>query len=169
MTLRWRVVCGALAVLLVAAAAGCVVLWRDRSDLEDREAAGTAATAAAEAVVVSWLTYDYRSYEDDMHWVADSGTERFREQYSAEALEGLREKMVGPRRLVSSGRVVNSAATVEDDRHVTVLVFTDQTLTDREIRREGKEPLHARSGVELTMVREGDTWLVDEMVQLQFQ
>ncbi|KAA1426978.1 hypothetical protein [Nocardioides antri] len=166
---RWQIACAGLAVLLVAAAVACFLLWQDRSDHEDRLAAEKAATAEAERIVVSWLTYDYRTYDDDMAWVTESGTDAFQEEYSPEALEGLRQEMVGPRQLVSRGRVVNSAATVEDDHHVTVLVFTDQTLTDRKIRRQGGEALHARSGVELVMVRDGDEWLVDEMVQLQFQ
>lgn len=169
---RVRIVCGALAALLVAAAAGCFLLWQDRSDLHDLEAradAESAATEEAERIVVAWLTYDYRTYQDDVGWVVGSGTERFQEEYSPEALEGLRTKMVGPQQIVSRGRIVDSAATVEDDDTVKVLVFTDQTLTDKAIRRGGKEPLHARSGVELTMVRDGDTWLVDELVQLQFQ
>lgn len=167
-----RIVCGTLGVLLVAALVGCFLLWQDRSDLhdlEDRVDAERAASEEAERIVVAWLTYDYRTYRDDMAWVTESGTENFQEEYSPEALEGLRTKMIGPQQIVSRGRVVDSAATVEDHDTVTVLVFTDQTLTDKAIRRGGKEPLHARSGVELTMVRDGDTWLVDEMVQLQFQ
>jgi hypothetical protein len=164
-----RIVGGTLAVLLVVATVGCYLLWQDRADLEDRADAESAASEEAERIVVAWLTYDYRTYEDDLGWVAESGTDRFQEEYSPEAIEGLRTKMIGPRQLVSRGRVVNSAATVEDVDKVRVLVFTDQTLTDKDIRRGRGEPLHARSGVELVMVRDGDEWLVDELVQLQFQ
>lgn len=166
---RWPIVSAVLALLLIAAAIGCFTLAQDRSDLEDRASAESAATEEAERIVVAWLTYDHRTYDDDMAWVTASGTEKFQEEYSPEALEGLREKMVGPRELISRGRVVNSAATVKDSEHVKVLVFTDQTLTDKEIRDGGAEPLHARSGVELSMVHVDGAWLVDEMVQLQFQ
>lgn len=168
-SLRWPIACAVLALLLVASLVGCFLLWQDRSEREDRAEAEVAATEEAERIVVAWLTYDYRTYQDDMTWVTTSGTDKFQEEYSPEALEGLRTKLIGPRQFVSRGRVVDSAATVEDDDTVKVLVFTDQTLTDKQIRREGGEPLHARSGVELTMVREGNAWLVDEMVQLQFQ
>lgn len=171
-TMPWRLACGVLALLLAAAVAGCVLLWGDRRDLEDLEdlqAAERSATEEAEQVVIAWLTYDYRTYEDDLAWVTESGTERFQEEYSPEALEGMRTEMVGPRQLVSRGRVVDSAAVAEDADTVKVLVFTDQTLTDKDIRRGGGEALHARSGVELTMVHEGGEWLVDELVQLQFQ
>lgn len=168
-SLRWPIACAALAILLIASLVGCFLLWQDRSDREDLADAEVAATEEAERIVVAWLTYDYRTYQDDMTWVTASGTDKFQEEYSPEALEGLRTKLIGPRQFVSRGRVVDSAATVEDVDTVKVLVFTDQTLTDKQIRREGGEPLHARSGVELTMVREGNAWLVDEMVQLQFQ
>lgn len=166
---RWLFAGAVLAVALVAALVGCYLLAQDRSALEDRSSAEASATAEAERIVVSWLTYDHRTYDDDMAWVTASGTEEFRKEYSPEALEGLREKMVGPRELISRGRVVNSAATVEDTHHVKVLVFTDQTLTDKDIRSSDGEPLHARSGVELAMVLVDGTWLVDKMVQLQFQ
>ncbi|MEZ0578041.1 hypothetical protein [Nocardioides sp. MH1] len=169
---RWRVAAAALAVLLVAAIAGLVLLWGDRSDaqeLKDHASDEAAATKAAEEVVYSWLTYDYRTYDEDMAWVTEDGTDSFQEQYSPEALTGLRKKMIGPRKLISQGRVVKSAATWEKDGKVEVLVFTDQTLTDKDIRSKDGQALHARSGVELTMVREHGKWLVDELVQLQFE
>lgn len=173
---RWRIVSAVLALLLVAAVVAVVLLWRDRSDLaelEERRDAEIAAAEEAERIVAAWLTYDYRTYRDDMAWVTESGTPRFQEKYSPEALEGLRTKMVGPRQLVSRGRIVDSAATWEKDDRVKVLVFTDQTLTDKDIRRSGRPALHARSGVELTMVRDGggdgEEWLVDALVQLQFE
>jgi hypothetical protein len=166
---RWRLMCAGLAGMLIAAIVGCVLLWRDGADLEGRADADRAAARKAERIVVTWLTYDYRTYSDDLSWVTESGTDKFRKEYSSAALEGMRERIVGPRQLISRGRVVNSAATASDADHVKVLIFTDQTITDKDIRKRGGTPLHARSGVELSMVRDGDRWLVDEMVQLQFQ
>ncbi|KAA1419312.1 hypothetical protein F0U44_12780 [Nocardioides humilatus] len=169
---RLRVAVGGLALLLIAAIAGCVLLWGDRSDLDelkDHQADEAAATKAAEEVVYSWLTYDYRTYAEDMAWVTEDGTASFEEEYAPETLVALRKKMVGPRQLISKGRVVESAATWEKDGKVKVLVFTDQTLTDKDIRQQRKPALHARSGVELTMVEQGGEWLVDELVQLQFE
>ena len=158
-----------LAVLLAAALIACVGLAVSRAQAQARLDADRAATRAAERVVINWLTYDYRTYRNDMSWIANSGTPKFTKEFSTEALEGMRKRIVGPRQLVSRGRVVNSAATAKDADHVKVLLFTDQTLTDKDIRKERTAPLHARSGVELTMVRVAGTWLVDDMVQLQFQ
>jgi hypothetical protein len=167
---RWRIAVAVLTVLLIAAVAGCVVLWGDRSDLKDLEGHRTdeaAATKAAEGFVYSYLTYDYRTYEKDLSWMTERGTDAFREGYTDDELAA-RKKLIVPGQLISRGRVVDSAATWDKDGEVTVLVFTDQTLTDRDIRRSGKPALHTRSGLELTMVREHGKWLVDKMVQLQF-
>lgn len=166
---NWKHISIVLAGLLALALIACIGLAVSRAQSQGRLDADRAATRAAERVVVNWLTYDYRTFRDDMTWITKSGTPKFRKEFSSEALEGLRKRISGERQLVSRGRVVNSAATATDADHVKVLVFTDQTLTDKEIREDGTAPLHARSGVELTMVRVDGTWLVDDMVQLQFQ
>jgi hypothetical protein len=168
---RWRLVSVALAVLLVAAVAGLGLLWHDRSDLQDlqdQRAAEGAATDAAEQVVVAWMSYDYRTY-DDVSWITDDGTAGFQQSYDPDALVAARKKLIGDHKLVSIGRVVNAAATAKDADHVKVILFTDQTISDEQMRRQGKDPLHARSGVELSMVREDGRWLADDMVQLQFE
>ena len=166
---RWQRIGAVLAVLLIATVIGGGVLLQDRAELQGRADAEKAATAKAEQVVMSWLTYDYRSYRDDMTWVTKSGTAKFQREFSSAALEGMRKRIVGPRQLISRGRVVNSAATATDADHVRVLLFTDQRLTDKEIRKQNQPALRARSGVELRMVRTNDRWLVDDLVQLQFQ
>jgi hypothetical protein len=166
---NWKRISLVLAALLVAAFIACVALAVSRSHSQGRVDADRTATRAAERVVVNWLTYDYRTYGSDMSWITTSGTPRFKKEFSAQALDSMRQRIIGPRQLISRGRVVNSAATAKDADHAKVLLFTDQTLTDKEIRKEHAAPLHARSGVELSMVRLHGTWLVDDMVQLQFQ
>ena len=166
---NWKSISIVLAGLLAVSLVACVGLAVSRAQSQGRIDADRTATRAAERVVVNWLTYDYRTYRNDMTWITKSGTPKFKKEFSAEALEGLRKRIIGPGQLISRGRVVNSAATASDADHVKVLLFTDQTLTDKDIRKEKTAPLHARSGVELTMVRVNGTWLVDDMVQLQFQ
>jgi len=166
---NWKRISVVLAGLLALALIAAVGFAVSRADSQGRVDAQRTAVRAAERVVVNWLTYDYRTYRSDMSWITESGTPKFRKEFSAEALEGMRKRIVGPRQLVSRGRVVNSAATATDSDHAKVLLFTDQTLTDKDIREEGTAPLHARSGVELTMVKVSGEWLVDDMVQLQFQ
>jgi hypothetical protein len=163
---RICIVLAGLLALAIAAGVGMAVSW---SHGQGRLDADRAATQAAERVVVNWLTYDYRTYREDMRWVTKSGTAKFKKEFSSAALEGMRKRIIGPRQLISKGRVVSSAATATDSDHAKVLLFTDQTLTDKEIRKERTAPLHARGGVELSMVRVDGTWLVDGMEQLQFQ
>ena len=165
----WKRTSIILAGLLAVALVACVGLAVSREQSQGRVDADRTAARTAERVVVNWLTYDYRTYRDDMTWIEKTGTPKFRKEFSGEALEGMRKRIIGPRQLVSRGRVVNAAATATDADHVKVLLFTDQTLTDKDIRKDGTAPLHARSGVELSMVRVDGTWLVDDMVQLQFQ
>jgi hypothetical protein len=165
---NWKRISIVLAGLLAVALVAGVTLAVSRANSQGRIDADRTATRAAERVVVNWLTYDYRTYRDDMTWIEKTGTPKFRKEFSGEALEGMRKRIIGPRQLVTRGRVVNAAATATDADHVKVLLFTDQTLTDKDIRKDGTAPLHARSGVELSMVRVDGTWLVDDMVQLQF-
>lgn len=166
---RWRRRALVATVLLVASLVGCGFLAHALSVSKGRENAEAAATVAAERIVMSWLTYDYRTYKSDMSWVSTSGTPKFKKEFSAPALEGMRKQIVGPRQLVSLGRVVNSAATASDSDHAKVLIFTDQRVTDKDIRKADGAPLHARSGVEMDMVRSNGKWLIDDMKQLQFQ
>jgi hypothetical protein len=166
---NWKRISVVLAGLLALALVAAVGLAVSGADSKGRIDAERTAVRAAERVVVNWLTYDYRTYRNDMSWITESGTPKFRKEFSPDALEGTRKRIVGPAQLVSRGRVVNSAATVTDADHVKVLLFTDQTFTDKDMREEGAAPLHARSGVELYMVRVDGEWLVDDMVQLRSQ
>lgn len=152
----------ALAVALVAV----VMLWRDRDDLMDRaeraeqetgRSAGADAEAAAREAVTRMTTYDHGTVEEDFAWVEDAGTERFRETFtdaSADAIElirGFRSSAVGT--------VIDSAATVQDESHVKVLLFIDQ-----ELMAPGEEgPKLEESRVVMHMVRDDGRWLVDEM------
>lgn len=154
---------------LVAALVALVMLWRDRQDLLDRieraedAAAGSAGPAAEDAArdaVTRMTTYDFRTVEEDFAWVEDAGTAEFQKTFtgaSADAIElirGLRSSAIGT--------VIDSAATVVDDRHVEVLLFVDQ-----ELKAAGKKRTELEeSRVTMQMVREDDRWLVDE-VELQ--
>ena len=155
------VLVGALAVALVAV----VMLWRDREDLMDRAARGeqdssrveAEAEEAAREAVTRMTTYDHRTVEEDFAWVEDAGTTRFQETFadaSADAIElikGFRSSAVGT--------VIDSAATVEDDGHVKVLLFVDQ-----ELMAPGEDgPKLEESRVVMRMVRQDGRWLVDEM------
>lgn len=59
----------------------------------------------------------------------------------------------------AEGTVVDAASRAESEDRVVVLLFVDQTLTDD----SQEENRLDQPRVTMTMVREGDRWLVDEV------
>jgi Mce-associated membrane protein len=153
-----RTLVAGLALALVAALVALGLLWRAWDDRRDLDDAGRAAEKAARAAAVAMTSYDYRTVEDDFSWAITSGTAKFRAQYD-EASAPVKELVVEVK-AHAEGKVVDSAATVRDTRHVTVLLFVDQALTSEsaQTKRELDQPR-----VVMEMVRQGSRWLVDEV------
>lgn len=149
-----------LALLLVGALVTIgLLLGQIRHDRAEHRA-GAEAQRAARAAVVAMTTYDHSTVEKDFSWVEDAGTPKFR-QYFTEASVPTR-KAIEEIKAHAEGTVVASAVTVRDDRHVTVLMFVDQQISNA--AKQGAALTQPR--VLMKMVREGDTWLVDS-VQLK--
>ena len=124
-----------LLVMSLVALLVVVLLWRtdrDESAAGDRAlariAAGKAAEKAARTAVVRMTSYDYRTVDKDFGWVEDAGTARFQKQY-AEVSAPIK-RLVVRLRAHAEGSVVASAPVVADTRHVTVLLFVDQAITN---------------------------------------
>jgi Mce-associated membrane protein len=152
-----------VALVLAAAAAGVLVLWRHADGLAESRARVTAereATQAASAVAVAMTTYDHRALEDDFAWVEEDGTDSFEETFLA-STRPVRE-LIREQRATAEGEVTDAAGTAEDEDHVTVLLFVDQV-----IERAGEpEPAVESTRVVMEMVRQDGRWLVDD-VQLR--
>lgn len=155
------VLVAALAVALIAV----VMLWRDRQDLVDRAAqaedahrsAAPAAEEAARAAVTRMTTYDFRTVEKDFAWVEEAGTAEFQETFDSAARDAI--TMIKGLRSSAVGTVIDSAATVQDAKHVKVLLFVDQ-----ELMAEGQaEPVIEESRVTMHMVHQQGRWLVDQV------
>lgn len=169
---RLQLVVTGLATLLtlsLVALLVVVLLWRSDDEgsapSDDRAAAllqaGKDADAAARKAVIRMTTYDYRTADDDFSWVDDAGTDRFRAQY-AEVSKPIRTLVVRLK-ATATGTVVDSAPRVEDARHVTVLLFVDQ-----EISNPGSGSGEPQRGldqprVSMSMVLQDGRWLVDEV------
>jgi Mce-associated membrane protein len=161
---RTRLVVGGLVVALVASLVALVLVWRDRDDADDlaRSAtemadAGVEAERVAAEVITRMTTYNFRTVEEDFSWVDDVGTAKFRDNYAAISKETA--IYIQSLKAKAKGVVVDSSATVADPDHVKVLLFVDQT-----IRAEGTKQLDfEQTRVTMQMVREGETWLVDEV------
>lgn len=137
-----------------------------RADGDDSEGTGSAAVllkaeseaeAAARAAGIHLTTYDYKTVTTDFDWAVTAGTAKFQDRYAE--VSAPTKKYVTELKIHAVGSVDQAAATAQDADHVTVLLFIDQTLTsDSSSDRQLATPR-----VRMSMVRQGDSWLVDEV------
>jgi len=150
-----------LVVVLALALAACLValglLWQDLSERRELDQAGEQAERAARKAVTAMTTYDHRTLDEDFAWVEEAGTVRFQEFFAESSKQA--RAFIEEIRARATGEVVAAAADVEDAERVDVLLFVDQTITSR--GEEGSRIDQPR--VTMTMVREGEVWLVDEV------
>ncbi|MCW2795857.1 hypothetical protein [Nocardioides sp.] len=152
-----KILCAVLALALVAALAGVVLLWRDRADDHAREDAGIAAEKAARSAVTRMTTYDYRTVNDDFAWVKDAGTAAFQGYFAKVSKDAI--AFIKTVKASATGTIKDSAFVVEDDEHVRVLVFVDQKITSKD-QKNSKTDLPR---VTLHMVLQDGHWLVDQV------
>lgn len=146
-----------LSVALVASLVGVTLLWREHADDQARQEAGVAAEKAARSAVIKMTTYDYRTVDDDFAWVKDAGTDAFQTYFAGASKDAI--KFIKAVQATAQGSVVESAASVEDDEHVRVLLFVDQEITSKG-QQDSKVD---QPRVTMHMVLEGDHWLVDQV------
>lgn len=152
-----RVLVVVLSLALFAALVALGLLWREYDAQRDRREAAEAAERAAREAVVEMTTYDHTTVDEDFAWVEEAGTEKFQDFFadaSAPAIELIKQV-----RATAEGEVVESAAVVEDEEHVTVLLFVDQTIASAD--QDGAKVDQPR--VTMQMVEQGGEWLVDEV------
>lgn len=150
---------------LVAVAA--VLAWLRITNLQDRvdtlEANATATEEARRAAVLlaqDLATYDYRDLTGNFRHVAARATDRF-----AAELRTLTEEL-GPElqqtRAVATAEARSAGVVSADARTAVVAVFVDQTVTNAKT----PEPRVEQSRMELTLVRDGDGWRLDQAGEL---
>jgi len=126
----------------------------DRYD--DRESAAEQAETVAEEAAGPVLSYDYRQIDDDIARATPYLTDSYAEEYQSlmDELTGQaqQEKIVVGAEAIATG-IVRSG----DDR-AEILVFVDQASS-----RGGTDNQPLQMWVTMTMVDEGDGWLVDDM------
>jgi Mce-associated membrane protein len=145
-----------------------VLLWQtddDDAKAGDRAvalaAAGRAADKAARAAVVEMTSYDYRTVTKDFAWVDDAGTAKFQKQYAE--ISAPIKKLVVQLEATAKGTVVASAPLVKDSRHVTVLLFVDQQISNPGSGSAGPQRGLDQPRVTMQMVRQDGRWLVDQV------
>lgn len=148
----------AVALLVVVAWLGMTV--RAEGRVED---ARTEAPAAAEQAAKAMLSYDYRTLPADRQRASGYLTADYRKKYLAtfRLLEKNKDGSPGvavQTKTVVSADVMGSGVVDAEEDTARVLVYVNQTS-----RKEGADPQVFQNRVTMTMVRQGDRWLVDNL------
>jgi len=102
------------------------------------------------------LSYDYRHLEDDVATAAPYFTDDYADEYRG-VIEELGPQAKSAKLVVQAEAIATGIIRSGDDR-AEILVFVNQASS-----RDGtvNEPL--KMWVTMTMVHEGDSWLIDKM------
>lgn len=148
------VLLGVLAIAVAAAATWIAATVPSDEEVLD----GTrTAQATAERAIVPVLSYDFRDLAADRAAALPFLTDDFRTDY--EELFTQIEENAPSTRTVVEAQVQASAVTRAGEDRVQVLVFVDQLTTNAQT----SEPVTYRNQVTVTMERQDDRWLVDDL------
>jgi Mce-associated membrane protein len=151
------VILGVVAIGLAVAFVLTMLQLRNDNALDS---ARTSALASAKTYSVELAGYDYRHLNQDFAVVLSHSTPSFRTSFSksSNALKStLLKYHASAKATVVAGGVISATST-----RVVALVFLDQTVTNS----TQKQPTTDRSQVEITLVRTGGTWLIDQVTLL---
>ena len=163
----WPVMAGlaVLAVVLLVVAAGPFVEgmgWKDYRQVSAQsqiDQARRTAPAAAERAAEAILAYDYETLEADRDAAAAFMTADYRTQY-LDTFDGLVLEAAVERKAHVEADVRASGVALAGEDRVEVLLFVNQVTTST--ANSGEEQT-ALNRVMFAMVREGDTWRVDDI------
>jgi chlorite dismutase len=114
--------------------------------------------ASAEAAAESALSYDYRSLDSDR----DAALQHMTESYGANYRTTFDQTVAAAAEesgASSTAIIQASGITAVGPDEATLLLFIDQTIT----HSDSEQPRQALNRVTISMVREGETWLVDDI------
>jgi Mce-associated membrane protein len=154
-------------VVLLFVLSGAVTAWLRISDLQERVSILEAQTLAAEearqeamVLAADLATYDYRDLGGNFRHVAERATPHFAGQ-----LRQLTEEL-GPElqqsRAVATATVRSAGVVRASTTKAVVAVFVDQTVTNVDT----PEPRIEHSRMELTLVKHGEVWRLDQAGEL---
>jgi Mce-associated membrane protein len=154
-------------VVVLFVLSGAVTAWLWISDLQDQLDTLHAQTFAVEEARLAAIplaedlaTYDYRDLEGNFSRVKAAATPHFAGQ-----LRQLTEEL-GPRlqqgRAMATGKVLSAGVVRATPSVVVVALFVDQTVTNT----LAPTPRTEHSRMELTLVRQGGAWRLDQAGEL---
>lgn len=150
-------VLAALGVVLAALVGLCVWQAQEPTDEQVTEATADAQTAAEKAIVAI-VSYDYRSLDDDQARAAAYMTDDFKDDY--ESLFAVIRENAPETKTIISTEVVGSSIVRSGDDRVQVFLFINTPTLNAKLT----EPEVYKNQVTVTMEKDGDEWLVDDLV-----
>ncbi len=149
-----RLATAALIVVLVVAAG--YLTW-DRFHEHQKEIAEAQALDAARKYAVALTTIDARAVDQTVAAILDGSTGEFKALYG-KSRNQLRRLLVD-NQAVGRGHVVEAAVKSASANKVEVLLFVDQSITNRALPK----PQIDRSRLRMTLEKVGDRWLVSRV------
>jgi Mce-associated membrane protein len=132
-------------------------VWQEAAALDEAQQAGRTARAAVTEKVELLLTYDDETFDEDARAAEKVLTADFRKEY-APTRDAIRDRAVQQRRSQKATVVAVSVISQEEDQ-VETLLFVDTVS-----KREGtKQQRVLQNRVKVTLTRDGDTWLIDDL------
>ena len=131
---------------------------KEVSEAEAIEQSTRTAPAAAEAAATAILAYDFRSLDADQDAASRLMTEDFAEEYAETFEKVVRPAAEETRAKVTASVLATSVVRATEDT-ARVLLFVDQATTSTANER----PQIALNRVEMSLVRDGDSWLVSDI------
>lgn len=151
-------VAGAVALVLVLVFLALAFRdWQKVRDLQESEDAGRTVRATVTDKVEALLSYDFQSFDKDLEAAQEGMTDSFREEYDP-TVEEIRDRALAQRRS-QDAQVVAVALLSATPDEVRTLLFVNTVST-----RAGTDKQRImQNRVTVTMVKQGDEWLIDEL------
>jgi Mce-associated membrane protein len=155
---RWLLVPVAVAVLATLVLLGLAVKdWREADDLAAAADASQSVRAAVTDKVEALLSYQYDTFDQDRATAEKSMTSSFRAEYAPTVSE-IRDRARQQKRSQEAQVAAVSVISATPDT-VKTLVFVN-TMSSTE---GSKRQRLMQNRVEVTMVKQGDQWLIDKL------
>ena len=146
--------------LIVALVVGLALSLSALSNQNALASSRTSALSAARTYSVELASYNYRDLGRDFSTVAGNSTPSFRRTF-AESSDALKTTL-GRYKATAVASVVSAGVVSASTSRAAVLVFLDQKIANS----TQTKPTTDRSQVEITLVRSGGRWLIDQVTLL---
>jgi Mce-associated membrane protein len=149
------VILGALSLVLAVALVLSLLALHHR---DQAASARASALAAARSYAVDLSSYNYNDLTRDFDRVLSHATASFKKSYTSSS-SGL-DTVLRQYKATAVGKVVAAGLASAGATSAVALVFVDQTVTNT---TQKKGPTTDESRIEITLVRQGGSWLIDKV------